>query len=606
MVLTASEEQLAQQIGCSVQTLMRAKVILNLIQSMDALTSAEKEQLLERLAEIGHLDSARILDIDNTALDSSVQSWGLEDAHLGTFIANIGHEDVSTRIPAILEAITGFASAIVEPETPPIELPNIELPDVPPQKTFQRVDVIFCQHDPTRGIYQYTLLLSGHQHRRTLHHTPPQTSLADFIQIPTSWGQHQIHDQLCTATPYPSKHPDEDEIVADMLRQYGPFDIVLKLEQSCLLPIPNLRERELKIPESNIHIRRHQSIDARGLSIQHNSRVELEWPESTQLETQTGQDARLLNAAITKTQRKVVDRHHSRGRTHLRISQIHGPLLEHAYVSCTGLQHTEHRLHGIGGVGASISGEAAQVYVGFCGDAQIFHHAPLDAQATWPASLEGTSGQMRINQDHLELNLSAKAVQTAHRHRPVQYRTPPMQISEQHELQSDSEVYPLPFGLQIDSVAELESKIQATDWRLANKAEQSTQALQSGDISILLHIDHSFELQIECKPHQRLEELIDGESTDFEHSSLQIQHEYKCLKQPEYVVMTMKGPDISRTWKVENRCHRHIWSVYHQQELRLRQATWMDDSDACTEAVLQQGIRVGWSDVGWWLNDDSP
>ena len=255
----------------------------------------------------------------------------------------------------------------------------------PPTKiqSFKQVEVIFCQHDPTSGIYQYTLLLSGHTHRRQLSHTKAQKSLADFIQIPTAWGQHQIHEFSCSADRYPAKHPDEDEILKDMIRQFGPFDVVFKLEQSSELPIPNLKEAELKAPATEIHIFQHQSIETRGLAIQHNSRVELNWPESTQLEDPNGHDVRLLNSSITKDRRKVTDRHHSRARTTIQISQIHGKKVQDAFVTCTQLKRTEHQLQGVGGVGAVISGQAEQYYSAQSGTMRIVHREPQTVETSW-------------------------------------------------------------------------------------------------------------------------------------------------------------------------------------------------------------------------------
>ncbi|MEC8379035.1 MAG: hypothetical protein VXZ96_01860 [Myxococcota bacterium] len=602
MFLTSSEERLAETLNCSAETLLRAKIILNLILNMDALTSKEKYTLLKKLANAPSLDILPILNTLGEDLDLAVPKWGISLDDQRLLLTQIGDISVSTQIPTILEELTGCASAVVETTNSPPVIPVIDVPPQAKVQNFNRVEVIFCQHDPTSGTYQYTLLLSGHHHRRQLSHSKQQTSLADFIQIPTAWGHHQIYEFSCNTGLFPARHPDEAEILADMIRQYGPFDVVFKLEYSCELPIPNLKEAEIRVPSTDIHIFQHQSIKTRGLAVQHNSRVELAWPESTQLESPNGHEVRLLDSSITQNKRKVADRHHSRARSHIHISQIHGEKISNAHVKCTDLKNTEHLLQGLGGVGAMISGQAVQFYTAQCESDQIYHREPLTVEANWRPSLERTSGQMKISTDKYQVDLNKLAIRTAHRHRPVQHRTPPMRISETHELTQMSETHPLPFDLQIDSVAELESQIQATEWQLANKAQQSVQVSQRGDIELYLHIQDNVSLRIECKPQMQLEELISGENTQYEHQKLMINHEYQCLKQPEYVVMTMKSHDISRTWKVENRCHRHIWSVRHDRPVRIHQANWMDEAEEWSTSELQHHIRVGWSDVGWWIS----
>ena len=119
---------------------------------------------------------------DAGRLDVAAREWGLSTTDQRDLFNRLGDISVSTKIPVILEQITGCASAVVESPEPRLRF-------CCRQRTLSKSKVsnrsrLFCQHDPTVGFTNTHFSSPGH--------TPPSANQSakvsgGLIQSPTAW-----------------------------------------------------------------------------------------------------------------------------------------------------------------------------------------------------------------------------------------------------------------------------------------------------------------------------------------------------------------------------------------------------------------------------------
>lgn len=608
MPLSKNEIAFALHLNISRDVFERAKIMLTLVQNMSYLNPEEKGKLIFGLISSESVlisDCLRLLQYPTEDMVLFSSHTEFSKSQLIDTISQMGRSDVAFRIPTLLEQITGFAPVEVESTYTPVPMQVPEPPAQHPKpNALKSWEVILCQMDPIAGSYQYTLLQSGHQTRRTLAPAHKKSkSIPELAHLPESWKRDDLNSIVCQIDPYPLKHPDEKSIISDLIRQHGPFEMVFRVSLSCDTPTPNIQETTITVPDAEISIAQYQSIRVRGLSCEHLSRVELEWPESTSLLTLNGQGLRLNNGAITPVKRQLINRHQSVGRATLSVVQVHGPTTTSPILNLNKLAPTKVRLQGNGGVGASISGTADHAYFGSSEDCFLFYHKPI-GKPNWDTRLSHHSSSLSIQDGENIFRLADTAINVSRKHRPIQNLTQPMNLNTDHHLQHESTQLGLPLALQLDSIAEIETAITSSKWDIANSANQEVWVQNDGNVHLSIELGDDHKIEIQCQAMRQLEEVLDSSKEIIPHPKIIASCEKTLLKQPEHVQIRIASPDFQRSWNIETRTHRQEWELSRTQEVLVQQDEWMNEGLKSNKKVpMIHQIRLGWERSGWWITD---